>query len=218
MRRIVLLLAFAVAVPAHARAIVLCAVGDSLIDEALLLNGNPTFLSILQTRRRGADFAVVGSAVRASTTAEALTEFNSKLKGHGCTHLLVLTGTNPLASGVSAASIQTTLNALHTSAKEDTSGSATGINTTFLIPPPRGGSFPWDGTKEAQRLELRASMLTMIADVVVDLETMGCTGDPIEMCAGFVLASDKLHFSGCADGGNCGTVKVTDLVDAAVSW
>jgi lysophospholipase L1-like esterase len=194
--------------------ILLC-LGDSLVQGGPILSGNPGWPSILGSRRAGQAFGVINAGVGGYTAAQALALFESDFKGHGCTHLAVLVGTNPLASGDSAASIQTTLDALVASARADTSGSPDGINVTMLTPPPRGGSASWGGTKEAQRLLLRTSILAMAADAVVDLESMAGTGDPVEMAAAYRNA-DMLHFNGTPITG--GAVKVADLVDSAVPW
>lgn len=204
------------AAPAHAaRPIILCAIGDSLVQGGPILNGNPGWPSLLASRRVGQRFAVINGGVGGYTAAQALALFESDFKGHGCTHLVVLVGTNNLASGDSAASVQTTLNALLASAREDTSGASGGLNVTFLTPPPRGGSASWDATKETQRGLLRTSILAMGADAVVDLEPMAGTGSPVEMASAY-RAADMLHFNGTAVTG--GAVKVADLVDAAVAW
>lgn len=194
--------------------IVLC-LGDSLVAGGPILNGNPGWPSILQDRRDGEHVGVINAGVGGYTAAQALALFESDYKGRGCTHLVVLVGTNNLASGDSATSIKTTLDALVTSAREDTSGSPNGINVTVLTPPPRGGSAAWDSTKETQRLALRTSILAMGADAIVDLESMAGTGSPVEMAAAY-RAADMLHFNGTLVTG--GTVKVADLIDAAVEW
>lgn len=193
---------------------ILC-LGDSLVAGGPILNGNPGWPDILQTRRAGQKAGFINGGIGGYTAAQALALFESDFKGHGVTHLVLLVGTNNLASSASAATVQTTLDATVTSAKEDTSGSPDGIDVTVLTPPPRGGSASWDGTKEAQRLLLRTSILAMDADAVVDLEGMAGTGDPVEMAAAY-RGADMLHFNGTPTTG--GTAKVADLVDAAVSW
>lgn len=200
---------------AHARVKVVCDIGDSLVSGGPILAGNPGWPDITQTRRIGEMVATINGGVGGYTAAQALALFESDYKGHGCTHLTVLVGTNDLASSTSAAAVQTTLDAIVTSAREDTSGSPDGINVTMLTPPPRGGSASWDGTKEAQRLLLRTSILAMDVDAAVDLEAMAGTGDPVEMAAAYRNA-DMLHFNGTPVTG--GTVKVADLLDAEVDW
>lgn len=211
-----LLLALSVlAGPAEARVKVLCAVGDSLVAGGPILSGNPGWPSILQTRRAGEKFAIINAGVGGYTAAQTLALFNSDLKGKGCTHLAVLACTNDLSAGTAATTCQTTLNSIVASAREDTSGDPNGINVTVLTPPPRGGSASWDSTKETQRGLLVTSILAMDADFKVSLEPMAGTGSPVEMAAAY-RAADMLHFNGTLVTG--GTVKVADLVDAAVSW
>lgn len=200
---------------AEARPTVLCAVGDSLVQGGPILNGNPGWPSILQSRRAGQGFAIINAGVGGYTVAQTKALYESDYQGKGCTHAAILVGTNDLASSTSAASIQATLDALVEEMKDDTSGSPNGINVTVLTPPPRGGSASWDATKETQRGLLRASILAMGATAVVGLEVMAGSGSPVEMAAAY-RAADMLHFNGTLVTG--GTVKVADLVDAAVSW
>lgn len=200
---------------AEARSTVFCAVGDSLVQGGPILNGNPGWPSILAQRRVGQGFAVINAGVGGYTAAQTLALFESELKGHGCTHLGVLACTNDFASGTSAATCLSTLQALIVSAQEDTSGDPNGITVTLLTVPPRGGSSPWDGTKETQRLAFRTSLLALSGVTVVDLEPMAGTGSPVEMATAY-RASDKLHFNGTPVTG--GTPEVANLVDAAVSW
>lgn len=204
-----------VASPAVARPTVLCAIGDSLVSGGPILSGNPGWPSLLASRRSGEGFAVINGGVGGYTAAQTKALYESDFQGKGCTHVAILVGTNNLASSDSAASIQATLDALVEEMKDDTSGDPNGINVTVLTPPPRGGSASWDATKETQRGLLRASILAMGANVVVDLEAMAGSGSPVEMAAAY-RAADMLHFNGTLVTG--GTVKVADLVDAAVSW
>lgn len=194
--------------------LLLC-IGDSLVQGGPILNGNPGWPSLLATRRAGQGFAIINAGVGGYTVAQAKALYESDYQGKGCTHAAILVGTNDLASSTSASTIQTTLDALIDEMQADTSGSPTGINVTVLTPPPRGGSASWDGTKETQRLALRTSILASHADATVDLEAMAGTGSPVEMAAAY-RAADMLHFNGTPTTG--GTVKVADLVDAAVSW
>lgn len=200
---------------AHARVKLLCTIGDSLVAGGPILAGNPGWTSLLQTRRAGELFGAINGGVGGTTVAQALALFESDYRGHGCTHMVILAGTNPLASGDSAASLLVTLEALIASARADTSGSPDGIDVTILTVPPRGGSTPWDGTKETQRLVLRTSILALTSALPIDLESMGCTGTPIEMCAAYRY-SDLLHFNGTPVTG--GSQKVFALIDAAVPW
>lgn len=194
--------------------LLLC-LGDSLVQGGPILSGNPGWPSLLGSRRAGQKFGVINAGVGGYTVAQAKALYESDYQGKGCTHAAILVGTNNLANGDSAASIQSTLDALVTEMHADTSGSPTGINVTVLTVPPRGGSASWDGTKEVQRLALRTSVLAMTAEAKVDLESMAGTGDPVEMDAAY-RAADMLHFNGTPTTG--GTVKVADLVDAAVTW
>lgn len=193
----------------------LLTLGDSLVAGGPILAGNPSWTQILQTDRIGQAFGVINAGVGGATAAQALALFEAEYKGHGVTHLALLVGTNDLASSTSAASVFATIQAIVASAREDTSGAPGGVNVTVLTPPPRGGSSPWDATKETERLGLRALILAMDADAVVDLESMAGAGSPVEMAAAY-RASDMLHFNGTPSTG--GTAKVADLVDAAVSW
>jgi lysophospholipase L1-like esterase len=213
--RSLLLAMLFLASPAWARVKVLCTIGDSLTQGGPILNGNPGWPSILASGRTGQKFGVLNGGVGGYTAAQAKALFESDFKGHGCTHLTILACTNDLASGTSAATCQSTLEALAASAREDTSGDPNGINVTVLTVPPRGGSASWDGTKETQRLALRTSILAMAADAIVDLEAMAGTGDPVEMAAAY-RAADMLHFNGTPTTG--GTPKVAALINAAVSW
>lgn len=215
MRTVLLALLLLTASASEARPKILCTVGDSLVDGALLLSGNPTWTSLLQTERRGQGFAVVNFGIRATTAAQALTNFNAAVKGHGCTHVAILTGTNSLAASVAATAVQSSIDSLVASAKADTSGALAGINVTVLTVPPRGGSASWDATKETQRLALRTSILASSVDAAVDLEPMAGTGSPVEMAAAYRY-SDFLHFNGTPTTG--GSQKVADLIDAVVSW
>ena len=201
--------------PALARVKVLCTMGDSLTQGGPILNGNPGWPSLLQSRRAGQKFAVLNGGVGGYTAAQAKALFESDFKGHGCTHITILACTNDMASGTSAATCQATLDAFVSSARADTSGAPNGINVTVLTPPPRGGSASWDSPKETQRLALRTSILAMAADAVVDLESMAGTGSPVEMAAAY-RAADMLHFNGTPTTG--GTPEVADLIDATVSW
>lgn len=215
MLRIVLVLLLSLSFPAHARVKLLCAIGDSLVAGGPILSGNPSWLQLLHTERDGMLFAVINGGVGGTTPAQALALFESDYKGHGCTHLAVLAGTNALASGDSAASIFATLQSIVASARADTSCSPSGINVTVLTVPPRGGSTPWDGTKEAQRLALRTLILAMDADAVIDLEAMAGTGSPVEMDPAY-RTSDLLHFNGTPVTG--GSVEVSRLIDNEVTW
>lgn len=194
--------------------LLLC-LGDSLVQGGPILNGNPGWPSILASRRAGQGFAVINAGVGGYTVAQAKALYESDFQGKGCTHAAILVCTNDLASSTSAAACFATLEALVSEMRDDTSGSPDGINVTVLTPPPRGGSASWDGTKETQRLALRTLILAMGANAVVDLEAMAGSGSPVEMAAAY-RAADMLHFNGTLVTG--GTVKVADLIDAAVSW
>lgn len=201
--------------PAHARVKVLCAIGDSQVAGGSILSGGQGWPSLLQTSRDGQLFGSINGGVGGSTAAAAKALYESNYQGRGCTHAVVLVGTNDLASSTAATAVQSTLNSLVTEMQADTSGAPSGINVTVLTVPPRGGSANWDATKETQRLALRTSILAMAADAVVDLEDMAGTGDPVEMAAAYRY-SDLLHFNGTATTG--GTQKVADLIDAVVTW
>lgn len=194
--------------------LLLC-IGDSLVQGGPILNGNPGWPSLLASRRSGRGFAIINAGVGGYTVAQAKALYESDYQGKGCTHAAILVCTNNLASGDSAASCFSTLSALVTEMRADTSGSPNGIDVAVCTIPPRGGSASWDGTKETQRLALRTSILTMSNVTAVDLESMAGTGDPVEMAAAY-RAADMLHFNGTAVTG--GTVKVADLVDATVPW
>lgn len=194
--------------------LLLC-IGDSLVQGGPILNGNPGWPSLLASRRSGRGFAIINAGVGGYTVAQAKALYESDYQGKGCTHAAILVGTNDLASSTSAATVQTTLDALVAEMRADTSGSPNGINATVLTVPPRGGSASWDATKETQRLALRTSILAMSNVTAVDLESMAGTGSPVEMGAAY-RAADMLHFNGTPTTG--GTVKVAALIDAAVSW
>lgn len=214
MRRFLVVLLL-VACPAFAGPKMLCTVGDSLVAGGPILSGNPSWTALLQTERSTGMFGTVNIGVGGYTAAQALSLFNTQLKGHGCTHVAVLVGTNDLAASTSAATVFATIQSIASSAREDTSGSQNGINVTVLTVPPRGGSASWDATKETQRLALRTLILAMSADAVVDLESMAGTGSPVEMAAAY-RAADMLHFNGTVTTG--GSEKVKQLVSAAVAW
>jgi lysophospholipase L1-like esterase len=201
--------------PAHARVAVICAIGDSLVAGGPILNGNPGWPSLLQTARVGRLSAVINTGVGGYTVAQAQALFEAEYEGRGCTHAVILVGTNDLANGDSAATVLTALEALISRVRNDTSGSPEGITIAICTIPPRGGSASWDATKEARRLSLRTSVLGLDGVTAVDLESMAGTGTPVEMDAAYRY-SDLLHFNGTPVTG--GTVKVASLVDAVVPW
>lgn len=220
--RLFAVLVLIVASSATASPRMLLTLGDSLGAGGPILGttggaANPNWTEILQTRRIGTPKALSANvgAVGGSVPDETLTLFNATYKGKGYTHAVLITGTNRLAQGGSAAEVLASINAIISALQADTSGSASGINVTVLTVPPRGGSSPWDSTKEAQRLALRTSLLALTGVTVVDLEAMAGTGNPVEMAAAY-RTSDMLHFNGTPVAG--GSVKVADLIDAAVSW
>jgi lysophospholipase L1-like esterase len=204
-----------VAAPAEARPRVLCTIGDSLVAGGPILGANPSWTQLLQTSRIGERFGVINVGVGGYTAAQIKAVWEAEYNGRGCTHAVVLVGTNNLSAGTSAASTFTDIESLVASIRADGSGDPNGINVTVLTVPPRGGSASWDGTKETQRLALNALILAMGADANVSLESMAGSGNPVEMAAAY-RTSDLLHFNGTPTTG--GSQEVTDLIDAAVSW
>lgn len=213
--RSLLLALIVLASPAWAHPTVLCAIGDSLVSGGPIISGNPGWPSWLASRRSGENFAVINGGVGGYTAVQTKALYESDFQGKGCTHAAILVCTNDLASSMSAASCFATLQALVAEMRADTSGRPNGINVTVLTLPPRGGSGGWNGTMETQRGLLRTSILAMSDVTPVDLEGMAGTGSPVEMAVAY-RAADMLHFNGTLVTG--GTVKVADLVDAAVSW
>lgn len=201
--------------PAEARARVLCTIGDSLVAGGPILGANPSWTQILQTSRVGEQFGVINVGVGGYTVSQIKAVWEAEYKGRGCTHAVILVGTNNLSAGDSAATVLAALNSLIASVQEDTSGSPSGVDVTVCTVPPRGGSASWDSTKETQRLSLRTSILALTGVTTVDLESMAGTGSPVEMAAAY-RTSDMLHFNGAPTTG--GSQKVADLINAAVTW
>lgn len=196
----------------------LLSLGDSLVAGGPILGtGNPNWTQILQTGRLGTSKALAANnaGVGGTTSAQALSLWTASYRGKGYTHLVILTGTNDLSAGTSAATVLANIQSIITSAQSDTSGRAGGVIVTVLTVPPRGGSTPWDSTKETQRLSLRTSILALTGVTPVDLESMAGTGSPVEMAVAYRTA-DLLHFNGTPTTG--GSQKVADLINAAVTW
>lgn len=202
---------------AFARPIVLCTLGDSLVAGGPILAGNPSWTQLLQTERVGGRFGVINAGLGGAIAAQAMSIFEDEYVGRGCTHLVVLVGTNNLASGDTAASIMATLEDIRDAAKADTSGLSTGMNVTICTVPPRGGSAGWDAGDETRRLALNALILAMTGvDAVVNLEpALGGTGDPLALSAA-VDSGDHLHPNGTPVTG--GQAVIADAIDAAVAW
>jgi hypothetical protein len=213
--RYVAALALLVAASVDARPSLLCTVGDSLVAGGPVLSGNPNWTGLLQTARIGQKFGAVNGGVGGYTVAQAKTLYESDYKNKGCTHIVIMVGTNNLSAGDSAATVLAALESLVASAQEDTSGNPAGADVTITTVPPRGGSASWDATKEARRLSLNTSILALTGVTPVDLEGMAGTGDPVEMAAAYRY-TDLLHYNGTVTTG--GSEKVKQLIDAVVSW
>jgi lysophospholipase L1-like esterase len=192
----------------------LMTIGDSLVAGGPILNGNPSWTQLLQSSRVGQQFGVVNVGVGGYTVSQIQAVFEAEYKGRGCTHAVILVGTNNLSAGDSAATVLAALQSLIASVQEDTSGAPSGVDVTVCTVPPRGGSASWNATKEEHRLSLRESILALPL-TTVDLESMAGTGDPVEMAAAY-RTSDLLHFNGTPTTG--GSQKVADLINAAVAW
>jgi lysophospholipase L1-like esterase len=193
----------------------LMTIGDSLVAGGPILDGNPSWTQLLQSSRVGQQFGVVNVGVGGYTVSQIKAVWEAEYKGRGCTHAVILCGTNNLSAGDSAATVLAALQSLISSVQEDTSGSPSGVDVTVCTVPPRGGSASWDATKETHRLNLNTSILALPDIAAVSLESMAGTGDPVEMAAAY-RTSDLLHFNGTPTTG--GSQKVADLINAAVSW
>lgn len=180
-------------------------IGDSIVAGGPILNGSPNWTELIQTRRKGTGFSADNIGVGGYTVLQAQALYEASYRNRGHTHAAVLVGTNPLASGSSASTVNGQLDTLVSTLRAD------GLGVVIFTIPPRGGSADWDGTKETARLVVNTHIRAMADVIVVDLEpsgVLGGTGSPLALKSG-TDSGDALHPNGT------GHVAMADAFDAA---
>ncbi|MCE5324959.1 MAG: GDSL-type esterase/lipase family protein, partial [Planctomycetaceae bacterium] len=169
-------------------------------------------LNDLVVRQAGGDYAILNKGISGDTADNmaAVRLATDALAVPGVSHVIIMAGTNDLNNSVSAADVETDLQAMYTAAHE------AGAIVVAVTIPPREGSPGWDATKQAQ-LDL---VNTWIMDPVegaanVDYRiplyaTMEDPDDADALRAGWSL--DKLHMT------LAGYTKAEETEFAGVTW
>jgi lysophospholipase L1-like esterase len=161
---------------------------------------------LLQSARAGQKFGVHNAAVPGYTCAQALAQFQTSYDTAGYTHLLLLVGTNDLAAGTSAATIQATLATFISAAQ------AAGLDVTICTILPRSTGPSYSGDLQTRLETVNAWIMALEGVTAVDLYTLGGEpGTPTQLKATWDTG-DGLHPN------NTGHAAMAAGVDSAVSW
>lgn len=196
-------------------AIRLVTLGDSIVAGGPIIGNNPNWTQILQSSRSAQNFAANNAGVGGYTVDQTQALWDASYRGRGYTHGGILVGTNPLASGSSAASVITSLTTLVQSMRTD------GLEVFICTIPPRGGSASWDATKEARRVTVNDAIRDMPVDigtgvVVVDIEAPLSDGGSPPALTAATDSGDHLHPNGTPTTG--GHPLIAAAVNASVPW
>lgn len=182
----------------------LLGLGDSIMAGGPILNGAPNVIELLQTRRRGERFSAHNAGIGGYTSANLKTLWETSYRGGSYTHLLILIGTNDLASGVASATIIANIDSIVTQALED------GLDVTLCTILPRKNGASYSAGLQTRLEEVNAWILAR--EDVTAVDTYVAMGDTDPMALKASYDTDGLHPNAT------GHVHWADTVDATVSW
>jgi lysophospholipase L1-like esterase len=190
--------------PAAARPVRLCVVGDSISEGfSPATHGWSTELGRLHADE---DFGVKNTAHSGDKVAAARILFDRNVVGRGCTHVAILIGTNDLPDGTSADAIFTAIDSMASAAEED------GAKVLLLGVLPRGTGAAWSSDLQARLVALNGKLEARSGSLYVDTYTalLEPASSPPALASAAGGAADGLHPN------NAGQAMIAQAVEAAV--
>lgn len=166
--------------------------GDSITEGGPVLGGTPNWCEQIQSVWHNSmyRFSAVNGGIGGNTSTDALNRW-ATYRNHGYTRVIILIGTNDLASGASAASIFANIQTITNQALAD------GLDVVVCTVLPRGNGPAYSPDLQARLEALNTSIMAMTNVTVVDLySAMGETAPNQHKLKSTYDSGDGLHPNG----------------------